>query len=67
MLNFIKGSIASSNPEAAVGGGAGDTIEEIRMNTMANFASQKRTVTKDDYLIRTLSLPPPIVTGKLIK
>ena len=58
MLNFVKQSVASSNQEAAKGGGAGDSIEEIRMNTMANFAAQNRTVTKDDYLIRTLSLPP---------
>ena len=57
MLNFIKQSIASSNLEAAKGGGAGDTIEEIRLNTMANFSAQNRTVTRDDYLIRTLSLP----------
>ena len=27
------------------------------MNSMANFSSQNRTVTKDDYLIRTLSMP----------
>ena len=58
MLNFVKQSVASSNQEAAKGGGAGDSIEEIRMNTRANFAAQNRTVTKDDYLIRTLSLPP---------
>ncbi len=57
MLNFVKQSIASSNQEAAKGGGAGDTIEEIRLNTMANFSAQNRTVTRDDYLIRTLSLP----------
>ena len=57
MLNFVKSSVVSSNSEAAKGGGAGDTIEEIRMNTMANFSAQQRTVTKDDYLIRTLSLP----------
>ena len=58
MLNFVKQSVASSNQEVAKGGGAGDSIEEIRMNTMANFAAQNRTVTKDDYLIRTLSFPP---------
>tara|TARA_A100001201_G_scaffold141034_2_gene135482 strand:- start:1950 stop:3842 length:1893 start_codon:yes stop_codon:yes gene_type:complete len=57
MLNFVKSSISSTNVEAASGGGAGETIEEIRMNTMANFAAQQRTVTKDDYLIRTLSMP----------
>ena len=58
LLNFVKSSIASSNPEAAKGGGAGDTVEEIRMNTMAAFSAQQRTVTKNDYLIRTLSMPP---------
>tara|TARA_R110002012_G_scaffold198854_1_gene367761 strand:+ start:1072 stop:2964 length:1893 start_codon:yes stop_codon:yes gene_type:complete len=58
MINFSKSSITSTNPEAASGGGGGETVEEIRMNTMAAFAAQKRTVTKDDYLIRTLSMPP---------
>ena len=58
LLNFIKSSVAVSNPQKAVGGGAGDTIEEIRMNAMAAFSAQKRTVTKEDYLIRTLSMDP---------
>ena len=58
LLNFIKSSVAVSNPQKAVGGGAGDTIEEIRMNAMAAFSAQKRTVTKEDYLIRTLSMNP---------
>ena len=57
LLNFVKASLSSNNPEAAVGGGTGDTVEEIRMNTMANFSTQQRTVTKEDYLIRTLSMP----------
>ena len=55
--NFIKGSVAFNNPEAARGGGAGDSIQEIRMNAMANFSAQQRTVTKNDYIIRTLSMP----------
>ena len=58
MATFIKNSIAVNNPEPARGGGDGDSIEEIRMNTMANFSAQNRTVTKDDYIIRTLSMPP---------
>ncbi len=58
MSNFVRGSVASNNPEAARGGGAGDSREEIRMNAMANFSAQSRTVTKNDYLIRTLSMPP---------
>ena len=57
LINFIKGSIASTNLEAAVGGGGGETVEEVRMNTMAHFATQQRTVTRDDYIIRALSMP----------
>tara|TARA_R110001592_G_scaffold32310_2_gene113349 strand:+ start:2061 stop:3953 length:1893 start_codon:yes stop_codon:yes gene_type:complete len=65
MLGFVRASIAVNNPEPARGGGAGDTIEEIRMNTMANFSAQNRTVTKDDYLIRSLSMPPKF--GRIAK
>jgi hypothetical protein len=56
--NDIFNSLAVSNPEAANGGGDGDTIEEIRQNSSANFASQLRNVTQDDYLVRALSMPP---------
>jgi len=55
--NYIFNSLASNNVEAASGGKAGDTIEEIRQNTLALIASQKRSVTADDYLIRALSMP----------
>ena len=65
LLNFVVSSVASTNPKAATGGGAGDSIEEIRMNTMANFSSQQRTVTREDYLIRTLSMPPKF--GRIAK
>jgi len=57
LLNFVNSSIISTNPEAAIGGSSGDSIEDIRLNTMANFSAQQRIVTKEDYLIRTLSLP----------
>jgi hypothetical protein len=53
----IFNSLAVTNPEAADGGGDGDTIEEIRQNASANFATQLRNVTQDDYLVRTLSMP----------
>ena len=56
--NAIFGSLAVTNPEAANGGGDGDSIEEIRQNSSANFASQLRNVTQDDYLVRALSMPP---------
>jgi hypothetical protein len=55
--NYVFNSLASNNPLAASGGKAGDTIEEIRQNSLALVASQKRSVTADDYLIRALSMP----------
>lgn len=55
--SFIIASIASNNPQAATGGGNAESVEEIRFNTMANFSAQKRSVTKDDYLLRALSMP----------
>ena len=58
MLNYIKSSISCNNLTSATGGSSGDSIEDIRLNTMANFSTQQRTLTKEDYIISTLSLPP---------
>ena len=55
--NYVFNSLAVTNPSAADGGGDGDTIEEIRQNSSANFATQLRNVTQNDYLVRTLSMP----------
>lgn len=55
--NYIFSSLSTNNPDAASGGRGGDTLEEIRQNTLALIASQKRSVTADDYLIRALSMP----------
>jgi hypothetical protein len=55
--NAIFNTLAITNPQAASGGGDGDTIEELRQNTIASYNTQLRTVTQDDYLIRALSLP----------
>jgi hypothetical protein len=55
--NYIFSSLASNNPNPASGGKGGDTIEEIRQNTLMLVASQNRSVTADDYLIRALSMP----------
>lgn len=56
--NDIFQSLAVTNPQAATGGGDGDSIEEIRQNSLASYNTQLRAVTPDDYLIRALSLPP---------
>ena len=53
----VLNSLAFNNEEAASGGGDGDTNEQIRQNALSSFPTQLRTVTKDDYIVRTLSLP----------
>ena len=55
--DYVFNSLAVNNLTAADGGGDGDTIEEIRQNSSANFATQLRNVTQDDYLVRALSMP----------
>lgn len=50
-------TVVTNNPDAASGGGDGDTSEELRMNSMAEFPTQYRAVTQQDYLARTLSMP----------
>ena len=50
-------SLAVTNPNAASGGGDGDTVEELRQNTISSYGTQMRNVTLNDYLVRTLSMP----------
>ena len=57
LAQFVFDSLAVNNPSAASGGGDGDTIEEIRQNSLSNYNTQLRNVTADDYLVRTLSMP----------
>lgn len=47
-----------TNPQPASGGREGDTVEELRENSLRAFNEQSRTVTLQDYAIRVLSLPP---------
>ena len=54
----VKNSVAVENESPATGGKGADTIEEIRENALSNFGSQNRAVTRKDYQVRALSLPP---------
>lgn len=58
LASQIFGTLLVNNPEAATGGSDGDDINEIRQNSMGNFQNQLRNVTFDDYVVRSLSLPP---------
>ena len=55
--NYIFSTIAVNNTKAADGGAGGDTLEEIRQNTLVAYQSQLRNVTPNDYLVRALSMP----------
>ena len=46
------------NPQPATGGRDGDSIEELRQNSLRSFNEQGRVVSLKDYAIRALSLPP---------
>jgi hypothetical protein len=50
-------SIVTNNPNPASGGGDGDTVEEIRMNALAEFNTQDRAVTQADYLEKAVGMP----------
>lgn len=56
--NTIKATIATTNRQPATGGGDGDGIEELRQNIIAQYPSQLRAVTQQDYLGTILSMPP---------
>jgi len=53
----IVNSIVSTNVDPSSGGRGGDEIEEIRNNALYAHSSQLRAVTKNDYIVRALSLP----------
>jgi len=58
LTEFVRNSVAVTNPEPARGGRSEETLEEIRNNAMAFFAAQNRTVTREDYVMRCYALPP---------
>ena len=51
-------TLAFNNEAPAQGGKDGDTVEELRQNSLRSFAEQNRTVTAQDFTVRSLSMPP---------
>ena len=56
-LNFIKNTVTVNNPGPALGARTADSLQDIKNNALANFATQARLVTREDYIIRTYSMP----------
>lgn len=56
-FSFVKSTVAFNNPEPASGGKTREDIEAIRQNAIANFASQNRMITREDYIARCYMMP----------
>lgn len=57
IFNSIKDSLAINNALPAYGGLNKKPLEVIREESMANFAAQNRSVTKDDLILRCYTMP----------
>jgi hypothetical protein len=57
LSTLVLNSLAFDNEFPAIGGGDGDSNEELRLNTLASYPTQLRAITKEDYITRALSLP----------
>ena len=57
VFTTVVDSLQVYNPTAATGGSSGDTVEDIRLNSMAQSSAQLRTVSREDYIVRALSMP----------
>ena len=57
LVNFIKTTVTVDNAVPASGGKTIDSLDDIRHSALANFATQNRLVTKEDYIIRCYSMP----------
>ncbi len=53
----VLNSIAVTNPEPATGGGTAEDLESVRQNALGFYSTQNRMVTREDYVIRALSMP----------
>jgi len=57
LFNNTKASTAATNPTPSQGGRGEESADEVRNNALAFFNAQGRVVSKDDYMIRTMTMP----------
>ena len=50
-------TLTFNNAQPAIGGRDGDSVDELRQNSLRAYSEQNRTVTLQDYAIRSLALP----------
>jgi len=56
-MSTVLSSLSCVNKQPAAGAKNKEDIDEIVNNSLANFASQNRTVTGEDYVVRIYSMP----------
>lgn len=57
VTRLIRESVKVNNPAPTVGGRGPETNDEIKANARANFSTQNRAVTRQDYVVRTYAMP----------
>jgi hypothetical protein len=57
LVNFVKNTVAVTNPNPAAGAKTADSLIDIKNNALSNFATQNRLVTREDYIVRAYSMP----------
>ena len=57
IINFVQNSIVVNNTQPARGASSAESLQEIKNNALSNFATQNRLVTREDYIIRSYSMP----------
>ena len=57
LVNIVKSSIKVNNSSPTTGGDNQESVYQIKTNALANFATQARLVTKEDYISRVFSMP----------
>lgn len=53
----VENSIVVLNPAPATGGMGSEELESVRQNALGHYATQNRMVTREDYVVRAMSMP----------
>ena len=60
--SVMEATFSCSNLEPALGGEDEQTLDEIKYNASAFYATQNRIITLQDYIVRCYSMPPKFGT-----
>ncbi len=58
VVESVGNTLSVTNPTPILGGRDEFSLDEIKQLISAYFAAQARTVTREDFIVRTLTIPP---------